>query len=156
MGNGGILNDGTGSPTSKKDEVIMDKNITNMSKQLNEHMYLVVRRYFSFVLIKLSYSLKHNNQKIEYILQKGDIIKLGRIKFAVKEIAIVEESMDVDEGEVRHANIECVDDNEFFEFQEVESQFTPAPGEETREDLPTCRFCWSGCTEDENPLINSC
>ena len=43
-------------------------------------------------------SLKHNNQKIDYVLQKGDIVKLGRIKFAVKEIAIVETGMEIDEG----------------------------------------------------------
>lgn len=81
-----------------------------MSKSLNEHMYLVVR------------SLKHNNQKIEYTLQKGDIVKLGRIKFAVKEIALVDTSMDVDEGStttkvIRHANVESIDDEEFFEFE---------------------------------------
>lgn len=79
-----------------------------MSKQLNEHMYLVVR------------SLKHNNDKIDYVMQRGDIIKLGRIKFAVKEISIVEETMEVDEGNeskiLRHENFEQVDDEEFFEF----------------------------------------
>ena len=80
-----------------------------MSKSLNEHMYLVVR------------SLKHNNTKIDYQMQRGDIVKLGRIKFAVKEISIVEESMEVDEGGSeatihRHANFEAVDDEEFFEF----------------------------------------
>lgn len=37
-------------------------------------MYLVVR------------SLKHNNVKIEYDIQQGDILKVGRVKFAVKEI----------------------------------------------------------------------
>lgn len=56
-------------------------------------MYLVVR------------SLKHENKKIEYTLQKGDIIKLGRIKFAVKEIAImVENTMEVDETNNNAAN----------------------------------------------------
>ena len=58
----------------------------NLPKNLNEHMYLVVR------------SLKHNNNKIEYQLQKGDIMKVGRIKFAIKEIALPESSMEVDEG----------------------------------------------------------
>jgi hypothetical protein len=86
-----------------------------MSKQLNEHMYLVVR------------SLKNNNEKIDYVMQRGDIIKLGRIKFAVKEISIVEETMEVDEGNQskvhRHANFEAVDDEEFFEFQEVEAYY---------------------------------
>jgi len=73
-------------------------------------MYLVVR------------SLKHGNEKIDYVMQRGDIIKLGRIKFAVKEINIVEESMEVDEGNenkvvvYKHANYEAVNDEEFFEF----------------------------------------
>ena len=70
--------------------------------------------------------MKHNNQKIEYVLQKGDIIKLGRIKFAVKEIAIVEPAMEIDEGneQVKHnrkQTIDVIDDEEFFEFEEVES-----------------------------------
>lgn len=69
------------SPTSKKEESILAKSSQPTNTQnLNEHMYLVVR------------SLKHNNQKIEYQLKKGDIMKLGRIKFAVKEIAIIDEN----------------------------------------------------------------
>lgn len=54
---------------------------------------------------------------------------MGRIKFAVKEINIVEESMEVDEGNenkvvvYKHANYEAVNDEEFFEFQEVECHF---------------------------------
>ena len=73
------------------------------------------------------YSLKHNNQKIEYVLQKGDIVKLGRIKFAVKEISIVgEEGMDVDEGEmIKHANVEMINEEEYFEFADVESLYNP-------------------------------
>lgn len=91
-------------------------DITTMSKSLNEHMYLVVR------------SLKRGNEKIDYEIQRGDIIKLGRIKFAVKEINIVEETMEVDESNQtkvlhKHANYEAVNDEEFFEFQEVECLF---------------------------------
>lgn len=60
---------------------------------------------------------------MDYTMQRGDIIKLGRIKFAIKEISIVEETMEVDEGNQtkvhRHANVEAIDDDEFFEFQEV-------------------------------------
>ena len=111
MGKPASADDGSGSPTSKKDIAMLERgSITAMSKQLNEHMYLVVR------------SLKNNNSKIDYVMQRGDIIKLGRIKFAVKEISIVEETMEVDEGNQqkvvvhRHANVESVDDEEFFEF----------------------------------------
>lgn len=39
-----------------------------------ESMYLVVR------------SLKINNEKIDYEIQERDILKIGRVKFAVKEI----------------------------------------------------------------------
>lgn len=130
-----------------------------MSKQLNEHMYLVVR------------SLKHNNDKIDYVMQRGDIIKLGRIKFAVKEISIVEETMEVDEGNEskihRHQNFEEVDDEEFFEFQEVEAYYnlnggggTDYEGEDQPtepaasttggvepSEIPQCRFCWSSNTQ---------
>jgi hypothetical protein len=94
-------------------------------------MYLVVR------------SLKHGNDKIDYVMQRGDIIKLGRIKFAVKEINIVEESMEVDEGNEnkvivhKHANYEAVNDEEFFEFQEVECHFNEQSHLKSGEDNET-------------------
>jgi len=105
---------GDSSPTTKKELTLQQRNMNDLSRSLNEHMYLVVR------------SLKHNNQKIDYVIQKGDIIKLGRIKFAAKEIAIVDStSMEIDEGgkTIKHGNVESVDDEEFFEFEEVESHY---------------------------------
>lgn len=112
-------------------------------------MYLVVR------------SLKHNNQKLEYQLQKGDIIKIGRIKFAVKEIAILEEDlMEVDDDLVSRkghfANIETADDEQFFEFKEVEMLMNPTEVNNENNDLPTCRVCWRYQTEPDNPLIKNC
>lgn len=49
-------------------------------------MYLVVR------------SLKHNNEKIDYEIQEKDILKIGRVKFAVKKIGYANDSenMEVD------------------------------------------------------------
>ena len=96
-------------------------------------------------------------------MQRGDIIKLGRIKFAVKEINIVEETMEVDEGNLvkmqRLTNYEAVNDEEFFEFQDVECHFnsnlvsedesshnpkaTPTGTGTGTEETPSCRFCWS-------------
>jgi hypothetical protein len=43
---------------------------------ITERMYLVVR------------SVKQGEKKLDYKLQKNDIIKLGRVKFKVKEIRI--------------------------------------------------------------------
>jgi hypothetical protein len=73
--------------------------------------------------------------------------------------------MEVDEGskDMKHANVESVDDEEFFEFEEVESFYNNKTEEEhsatpgtTNNDTPQCRFCWSSCTEHDNPLISSC
>jgi hypothetical protein len=47
-------------------------------------MYLVVR------------SLKHNNEKIDYEIQDRDILKVGRVKFAVKEIGGQQTDMEID------------------------------------------------------------
>lgn len=71
-----------------------------------------------------------------------------------------------------------MDDEEFFEFQEVEAYYNlngggatdhedsavieqtqsskePASGEPV--EMPQCRFCWSSSTQGEaNPLISSC
>lgn len=51
---------------------------------LNENMYLVVR------------SLKHNNEKIDYEIQEKDILKIGRVKFAVKKIGYASDSNDME------------------------------------------------------------
>ena len=71
----------------------------------------------------------------------------------------------------RHQNFEAVNDEEFFEFQEVESHYNNNPVSEDEssyhnpkatsttsgaEDIPQCRFCWVSKTEPDNPLINSC
>ena len=43
---------------------------------LSENMYLIVR------------SLKRNNEKVDYDIQEKDILKIGRVKFAVKKIGL--------------------------------------------------------------------
>jgi len=79
-------------------------------------MYLVVR------------SLKHNNEKIDYEIQEKDILKIGRVKFAVKEICYSSDSqtMDVDNEKATqerghsansiHTNI---NEEEWEEFEHV-------------------------------------
>lgn len=49
-------------------------------------MYLVVR------------SLKHNNEKVDYEIKERDILKIGRVNFAVKEIGF-EKPKEEDEAE---------------------------------------------------------
>ena len=51
-------------------------NENQLPSEVTERMYLVVR------------SVKQGEKKLDYKLQKHDIIKLGRVKFKVKEIRI--------------------------------------------------------------------
>jgi hypothetical protein len=75
-------------------------------------------------------------------------LKIGRVKFAVKEI-MYKEKMETDEIMViNHANaIEYGQEDEFEEYEEVESIMESAHEEDqanTPEDqLKRCRFCWS-------------
>jgi uncharacterized protein (DUF1499 family) len=93
-------------------------------------------------------------------------MKVGRIKFAIKEISIAEvQQMDVDEGSQAKCSqvtniVESVEDDEFFEFEEVESIMNAEEEESyvagSHNEQPSCRFCWSSSTEIGNPLISSC
>merc|ERR1740139_1166816 len=101
-------------------------------------MYLVVR------------SLKHNNEKIDYEIQDRDILKVGRVKFAVKEIYTQEANMDVDnaineeKGHIANSVHTKVAD------EEVEKD-----NADTDDDIK-CRFCWINEATIENPLIKAC
>jgi hypothetical protein len=73
--------------------------------------------------------------------------------------------MEVDEGGtskiIKHGNVESVDDEEFFEFEDVLSHFKEYTEEELAEGsekgtIPHCKFCWMPATEKENPLISAC
>jgi hypothetical protein len=86
-------------------------------------------------------------------------MKVGRIKFAIKEIALPESGMEVDEGysdKLNQSNVESVEDEEFFEFEEVESVMNIGEEGSHLPEVPSCRFCWSSTTEQGNPLISSC
>ncbi len=87
-------------------------------------------------------------------------MKVGRVKFAVKEIKY-KEKMEVDQtsilpvGDIQKAG------EDFEEYEEVESiidgkgeddQSTPCDEQET----PRCRFCWSTGADPTNPLFSSC
>ena len=75
-----------------------------------ESMYLVVR------------SLKINNEKIDYEIQERDILKIGRVKFAVKEIGYANAPMEVDtdkkeeKGHAANSISTDINEEEFEEF----------------------------------------
>jgi hypothetical protein len=119
-----------------------------------QNMYLVVR------------SLKHNNEKIDYEIQDRDILKIGRVKFAVKEIGNSETKMETDQnaeilekGHIANSVHTRVADEEFEEYEEVsalqsDKEVVDASKEEG--DDIKCRFCWTCEASEANPLIKAC
>lgn len=115
-------------------------------------MYLVVR------------SLKHQNEKVDYEINERDILKIGRVKFAVKEIGYTEASQAMHEGpevnqvEKGHSSNSVFTDSkdeDFEEFTEV-----PAVMNQKEEDGEAsgrwCRFCWASEATEANPLLGTC
>lgn len=117
---------------------------------LNENMYLVVR------------SLKHNNEKIDYEIQEKDILKIGRVKFAVKKIGYAGETMEVDRvsqqerGHSANSIFDKPNDELFEEFEEIEQAIMSNATTEEEETEFKCRFCWQTFASPEDPLLKCC
>jgi len=118
-------------------------------KKTQENMYLVVR------------SLKHNDVRQHYDIQEKDILKIGRIKFAVKEIGysiesqamVADESEEMKEkGHTANSIFTTSNDEEWEEFEEVQAITKGGSGKEDEK----CRFCYSDEATVENPLLISC
>lgn len=118
-------------------------------KKNQENMYLVIR------------SLKHNDVRQHYDIQDKDILKIGRIKFAVKEIGysiesqalVADESEEMKEkGHTANSIYTTSNDEEWEEFEEVKAITTGGSGKEDEK----CRFCYSDEASVDNPLLISC
>lgn len=77
----------------------MPANVNNLNN--NDQMYLVIR------------SLKNGSEKIDYEIKVGDILKIGRVKFAVKAMNIVTEK-----GEHQFSEMD-IEESEYKELKEV-------------------------------------
>lgn len=106
-------------------------------------------------------SLKHNDVRQHYDIQEKDILKIGRIKFAVKEIGystesqamVADESEELKEkGHTANSVYTTSNDEEWEEFEEVKSITKGGSGKEDEK----CRFCYSDEASEENPLLISC
>lgn len=98
----------------------------------------------------------------DYEIQERDILKIGRVKFAVKEIGYATDSqkMEVDQSNLRERGHSAnsihttAKDDEFEEFEEVTAIMNADP--EIESDEKKCRFCWTSGACEENPLLGSC
>lgn len=106
-----------------------------------------------FVVVRNTKSAQNN---LDYKLNRGDIIKLGRIKFNVKDYSRAnglmqsakkgEDALDVNES------LESLGNNEFEEeVVEIDCGVVDSSQEGIQ-----CKVCWDNCSTEENPLLNSC
>lgn len=77
-------------------------------------------------------------------------MKVGRVKFAVKEIRY-SNNMEV-ETKVE----EMLPEEEFEEYEEVESVMKMEEGALQEDEYKRCRFCWLTEADESNPLFTSC
>jgi len=107
---------------------------------------------------------------MDYQLSKGDIIKLGRLKFAIKDFRTRTAQANIDNKEgagsspIKQPYRSNVDEsvnevdpdseNEFAEEEEVEIDCGFVKNAE--EENIQCKICWDNNQTVENPLLNSC
>ena len=89
-------------------------------------------------------------------------MKIGRVKFAVKEVFIadkkdkmqIEANNQVETGHASNSIYTTSDSQNFDEFVEVPSIMNASQDEEN--DEHKCRFCWMSGADPTNPLLGSC
>lgn len=128
------------APSNNQEETILFKLKRNdkqfeicpiNTNQPNDRLWLVIR----------------NLKETGYKIQKHDIIKLGRMKFRVKEFRTEHEYFNELDEKSPHEGfdeIKNIIDNDAM------------PTDDNEEQNPACRFCWVSDSTDDNPIINSC
>ena len=101
------------------------------TNQPNDRLWMVIRNF----------------KEKGYKIKKHDIIKLGRMKFRVKEFRTKHEYFNELDEKSPHEGfdeIKTITDHDAFNNNDQE------------EINPTCRFCWISDSTDDNPIIRSC
>lgn len=101
----------------------------------------------------------------DYEIQERDILKIGRVKFAVKEIGYSSDSqqMDVDtnkedkveRGHSANSVFTQINDEEYEDFEEVQA-IMDEESSQVDESERRCRFCWTSNADSQNPLLVYC
>lgn len=91
-------------------------------------------------------SLKNENGKYDYKIQKFDAIKLGRVRFRVKDFRCDSLQMSAEE----------LYQQELKEAKEVRTPADCVRAGETDTEQIQCRICWSSEESEDNPLIVAC
>lgn len=106
------------------------------SKTLDERSWIVIRN---------TYFEKENSG---YKLREGDIIKLGKVMFKVREVK-VDEKLKKSKNEKSNKS-----SKEILEINNEETKKINV--KKKRKNMPICRICLMEDNEEDNPLINPC
>ncbi len=131
-----------------RDSVIFNENIVNSAKTEEDEtcLFRLSKREGSYTVVPQNENIPNDrlwvvirSLKEGYIIKKHDIIKLGRMKFRVKEFRT---------------------ESEYFE--DLDNDESPHPGfdedyvvDRCKETETNCRFCWTNEQTDDNPLIGA-
>lgn len=131
-----------------RDSVIFNENIINSAKTDEEEtcLFRLSKRKGVYTIIPQNSNIPNDrlwvvirSLKDGYVIKKHDIIKLGRMKFRVKEFRT---------------------ETEYFE--DLDNDESPHPGfdedyhvDRCQESDTNCRFCWTNEETEDNPLIGA-
>lgn len=101
------------------------------TNQASDRLWLVIR----------------NLKEKGYLIKKHDIIKLGRMKFRVKEFRTNDDYFNEYEEKSPHEG--------FDEIKTIADHDT-INNDDQDEPNPACRFCWTCEYTEDNPIIRSC
>lgn len=127
-------------PSNEQEETMLFKLIRNdkqyeicpiNTNQASDRLWLVIR----------------NLKEKGYLIKKHDIIKLGRMKFRVKEFRTIDDYFNEYEEKSPHEG--------FDEIKTIADHDTIS-NDDQDEPNPACRFCWTCEYTDDNPIIRSC
>lgn len=105
------------------------------------------------------FKIKDKNPYLGELIQQGDIIKIGRIKFKLRKYTINNKPKPRLEPN-RSTNLKgsvMEKDNLVKHNQLIHKNYKKEMFVEANEEIPPCRFCLSNeMDDDSNPLINPC
>jgi hypothetical protein len=130
-----------------KENVTFRKDLENYNAEEDTKLFHLVKKEGKFYVRPINDNQPNDrlwlvirSLKDGYVIKRHDILKLGRMKFKVKEFRTETEYF---EGE----HIEQSPHQGFEELHEVQAADS--------EDI-MCRFCWVGEQTECNPIIGSC
>ena len=138
---------------SNEIKTLIDPNEENIQNLQNKIWYILPNENNENVKNKQTITNINKN----YYLCKNDIIKLGRVKYAINEIHIPSKKNNID-IEIKNENIKENDydiDSININSKPIFNFIYQCKKENINEDT-LCKICYSNENEENNPLVNLC